>query len=161
MKMTNFWMGRSTMDGLIIHSPCFLALRSPIWSLTLRTRPSSSWYASRTLASFHSFRGSSSSLTITISPACVFHLGVCHRCLRVMLARCSFLHLLENCSAKYCTRRQRFRAYKSSLMNSPGGGTGMEDFIVSKWLCVNGSILVGSLILLTVSGRLFTIAMDS
>lgn len=50
---------------------------------------------------FHSLRGMSSSLMITISPTSTLCLGACHRCRKAMCARYSFLHLWKNCSDRY------------------------------------------------------------
>ena len=160
-RTTNFWMGLWTMDGWLRRSPFFPNFRSPTCTVTFRNRPSSSSGASTTMASFHSLRGTSSSLMITMSPTSTLRLGACHSWRRVIFDRYSFLHLCQNCSDRYWTLLQRFLAYRSSLINFPGGGSGTEDFIVIKWFAVSGSKLVGSLMVSTVSGRLFTMAIAS
>ena len=152
-RTTNFWIGLWTMDGWLQRSPCFPNCRSPTFTATFCTSPSSSSHASTTLASFHSLRGTSSSLMITISPTSTLRLGACHRCRRAMFERYSFLYLCQNCLDRYWTLLHHFLVYRSSLMNFHGGGSGTEDFIVIKWFGVSGSKLVGSLMLSTVRGR--------
>lgn len=132
--------------GLRAPSPPFPILPLPTCMVALRTSPSSDLRTSKTLASFHSFRGASS-WTMTMSSTCTFRLGACHFCLRAIPARYSFLHRHQNCSDRYCTRLHLFLLYRSSLTNLPGGGSGTEDFIVSRWFGVSGSRLVGSLML--------------
>lgn len=147
-------MGLSRIEGLLRRSPLFPNFFSPSCLVALRTSPSSCSCTSRTLESFHSFQGRSSSVTMTMSLTFTFRFGVSHFCLRLILARYSFLHLPQNCSDRYCTALQHFLAYKSSLINLPGGGSGTEDFIVRRWLGVKGSKLFGSVIVSTVSGCL-------
>lgn len=158
---TSFWTGRSTTDCLLRRSPFLPSFWLPRHILTLLTSPSWSIVVSVTLPKRHSFLGSPSSLSISMSPICRFVLEVCQRCLVAMLARYSFRQRLQNYSARYWIWRHLFWAYLSSLTNLPGGGKAVTDFIVSKWLGVSGSRLFGSLRLSTVSGRLFTIAIAS
>ena len=85
-----------------------------------------------------------SSCTITTSPILRFLFGRDHFCRKLRLMRYSFLHLLQNCSARNWTRHHRFRAYTSSLTKLPGGGRSVLFFIVSRWFGVKGSKLFGS-----------------
>lgn len=139
LKQLAFWwvvQGRLACGGLLL-----LSLSShhlPICMVALRTSPLSDLHTSKTLASFHSLR-QASSWTMTMSSTCTFRLGACHFCLRAIPARYSFLHLHQNCSDRYCTRLHLFLLYRSSLTNLPGGGSGTEDFNVSRWYGVSAS----------------------
>ena len=95
-----------------------------------------------------------------MSSALIFLLIVCHLCLMVMWAKYSFCHLLQNCSARYWTLCHLFRAYKSYLTKFLGGGSSVDVFIWIKWFGIRGSMPLGSLIVSTVSGQLFTIAIS-
>lgn len=129
---TSFCTGRSTTDGLFRRLPSFPRFLSPKRIFTLLTNPSLSTTVSITSAKRHSFLGRSSTFSKTISPACMFLLGVSQHCLVAMLDTYSLRQRPQNCSAKYWTWRHLLRAYMSSLTNLPGGGRAWVVFKVSR-----------------------------
>ena len=104
------------MERFLWHSPLLFSLLSPTEIFTLLTSPSLPLTISTTLASLHSPLGNSTSMSITMSPTHRFLFGASQSCLAMMLRRYSRFHRLQNCSARYCTRRHLFTPYKSSLM---------------------------------------------
>ena len=130
-------------------------------TLALRTFPSLLTTTSCMLASLQWFLGRFSSWTRTTSPACTFLWGLVQRCRCWSSWRYSRFHLIQNCSARYWTLRQRFQLYRSGLWNCPGGGSITPDLAVRRWLGVIGVKLVGSLRVSIVKGRLFTMAAAS
>ena len=149
---------------MIVQDPFLI----PFWStsfghmdiLTFRTNPSLSFVDSITMPTGHSMRGLSS-LTATISPTAMFLLGLFHFCSWFRDSKYSFFHRDQNCSDRYWIRLHLFLAYMSSFTNWPGGGSGVDVFIVINWLGVIGGSEHGSLVSTGVSGRLFTIAIAS
>lgn len=71
------------------------------------------------------FLGELSSTTSTRSPTVRFLRGLCHFCRSCIIARYSLTHLFQNRSVMYCTCLHRLRAYKSCLLNKPGGSVGL------------------------------------
>ena len=110
---------------------------------TRRTNPSRTQTASTTLPIGHEFRGSLSSTISVTSPTSKFRLGVNHFWRSWSRGRYSRSQRFQDNSAIYWTCRQRRRAYKSSLQNTPGGRFGC---ILSsrKWLGVRASTSHGS-----------------
>ena len=104
----------------------------------------------------HLFRGSSPSFEITISPAHIFLCGWFHFFRLCKVWRNTRRYLTQNSLAKYCTLHH-FREYKSALWNSPGGGSTIFGFKVSKWFGVSGSGASGLLRSLVVRGLELTI----
>ena len=69
----------------------------------------------------------------------------------------SLLHLDQNSCARCCVRLHFLRQYKSSLLNSPGGGSRSLVFPVSSILADNGGSERGSLSVSTVRGLLLIV----
>lgn len=66
-----------------------------------------------------------------MSPSVTFRLDSSHFPLLCIFCSYSRFHLIQNWSARYCTRLQRRRAYKSVGTKMPGGGPAGCVFIVS------------------------------
>ena len=88
-----------------------------------------------------------------------FLCGRVHLFLTCNCCRYSLLHFDQNSCAKCCVRLHFFLQHKSSLLNSPGGGSTILVFPVSSMLGDNGGAERGSLRVSTVRGLL--LIMDS
>ena len=97
-----------------------------VFNLTDLTNPLESGFVSRTLPKGHEDLGEEGSTITTMSPVLMFFLTLDHFCRSCINVRYSWVHRLQNKSAKYCTCFHRRLAYKSALVNSPGGRTGLE-----------------------------------
>lgn len=136
-KSTSLWIGLSkkVTGDFLFPSASILGGTA---NFTFLTRPSSPGYVSAIRASCHLFLGWLSSLMMTMSSIFIFLLVGIHfgRCCNV--CRNSFFHLNQNSLARYCTRRQRLREYRSACWKTPGGGRSTLVFIVSSMLGVRG-----------------------
>ena len=97
-----------------------------VFNLTDLTNPLESGFVSRTLPKGHEDLGEEGSTITTMSPVLMFFLTLDHFCRSCINVRYSCVHHLQNKSAKYCTCFHRHLAYKSALVNSPGGRTHLE-----------------------------------
>ena len=110
-----------------------------------------------TLATGHLFLGDWFSFNRTTSPILKFLCGRIHLFLACNCCRYSLLHLDQNSCARCCVRLHLFLQYRSSLLNSPGGGSTSLVFPVSSILGDNGGAESGSLRVSTVRGLLLIV----
>lgn len=105
------------------------------------------------------FLGAISSTITTRSPSRKFLLVLFHLFHCSMIGRYSLTHLLQKRSAIYCTCLHLLFEYISSLLNSPGGMTGLV-FSWSRWFGVRGFTSFKSLFTVVI-GLSFIIASTS
>ena len=106
----------------------------------------------------HLFLGDWFSFNRTTSPILKFLCGRIHLFLACTCCRSSLLHLDQNSCARCCVRLHLFLQYRSSLLNSPGGGSTSLVFPVSSILGdYNGGAESGSLRVPTVRGLLLIV----
>lgn len=110
-----------------------------------------------TLPKGHLFLGDWFSFSNTTSPTLKFLFGRVHLILACNCCKYSLLHLDQNSCARCCVRLHFLRQYKSSLLNSPGGGSTSLVFPVSSILGDNGGSERGSLSVSTVKGLLLIV----
>ena len=91
------------------------------------------------------------------SPILKFLCGRIHLFLACNCCRYSLLHLDQNSCARCCVRLHLFLQYRSSLLNSPRGGSTSLVFPVSSILGDNGGAESGSLRVSTVRGLLLIV----
>ena len=110
-----------------------------------------------------SFLGEESSMSTTMSSGRGSRTLWLHFCLFWRLWRYSSFQRAQNCSARYCTRLQRFRLHKSCSSKSPGGADGLSAYMVRSIFGFSGrgSTDVSRTNCCAVSGRLFTMAIHS
>ena len=121
-----------------------------------------------TLPKGHLFLGDWFSFSNTTSPTLKFLFGRVHLILACNCCKYSLLHLDQNSCARCCVRLHFLRQYKSSLLNSPGGGSTSLVFPVSSILGDNGgsergslSVSVGGLLLIVDSASQRNVLSDS
>ena len=135
---TSLLTGLSSSEPLLVNT------------VTDRTCPWSSGWVSITLAMGHLFLGDWFSFSRTTSLILKFLCGRIHLFLACNCCRYSLHHLDQNSRARCCVRLHLFLHYRSSLLNSPGGGSTSLVFPVSSILGDNGGAESGSLRVSTV-----------
>ena len=111
----------------------------------------------RTLPKGHLFLGDWFSFSNTTSPTLKFIFDGGHLILACNCCKYSLLHLDQNSCARCCVRLHFLRQYKSSLFNSPDGGSTSLVFPFSSILGDNGGSERGSLSVSTVKGLLLIV----
>ena len=155
INSTSLWIGLSSVVNGWFLFPSSVRLGLPMSSITFRTNPSWSGWASMTRPIFHWFLGLSSSLTITTSMTWRFFLGRIHFCLGCNERRNSFFHLDQYSFVKCWIRRHHFLEYRSEEVNFPGGGKTTFVFIVRKWSGVSGSAVSDDVVPSAVRGVVY------
>ena len=105
----------------------------------------------------HLFLGDWFSFNRMTSPILKFFCGRIHLFLSCNCCRYSLLHLDQNSCARCCVRLHLSRQYRSSLLNSPDGGSTSLVFPVSSILGDNGGAESRSLRVSTVRGLLLIV----
>ena len=146
---TSLLTGLSSLDLLLANT------------VTDRTWPWSSRWVATTLAMGHLFLGDWFSFNNTTSPTWKFLRGRIHLFLACSCCRYSLLHLDQNSWAICCVRRHNFLHYRSSFLNSPGGGSTSFAFPVRSILGDNGGAECGSLMVSTARGLLLIVYLAS